>query len=66
MVSIAVPLRDQCSWIPGFPIGMSIAKMKLVDWPVVESVPALTEVLYTGHLYLFESSWDPSALSASS
>lgn len=28
--------------------------MKLVDYPVVDRVPARTEVLYTGHLYFLE------------
>lgn len=30
---------------------LTIARTKLVDWPVVESTPDLTDVLYTGHLF---------------
>lgn len=52
----AVPLNVQCSGDSFSEHGMSIAKIKLVDYPVVESIPALTEVLYTGHLYVSFSS----------
>ena len=50
IVRIAVPLKVQCSGVSFSEQGKSIARIKLVDCPVVESIPALTEVLYTGHL----------------
>jgi hypothetical protein len=45
MVNRAVPLSDQCDYLPGLSIGISTANMKFVDYPVVDKVPARTEVL---------------------
>lgn len=49
IVNRAVPLRVQCSGDSFSEHGRSIAIMKLVDCPVVERMPALTEVLQQGH-----------------
>ena len=47
--NIAAPFSVQylgCSLV-----GKSTATIKLVDYPVVDKTPALTDVLYTGQLY---------------
>ncbi len=46
--SKAVPRKVQNSG-PSSRLGNSTDIIKLVDCPVVESVPALAAVLYTGH-----------------
>lgn len=48
--SIAVPRRIQCSG--GCDVGSQIAMTKLVEWPVVDSTPFRSLVLYTGHVYV--------------
>lgn len=48
--SIAVPRRIQCSG--GCNVGSQIAMTKLVEWPVVDSTPLRSLVLYTGHVYV--------------
>lgn len=42
----AVPLSAQC--LGSFLEGTSTMMMKLVEWPVVDKVPALSVVLYNG------------------
>lgn len=46
---MATPRMIQCSG--GRFIGNNMAITKLVEWPVVDSIPRLSEVLYTGHVY---------------
>lgn len=48
--SMAVPRRIQCSG--GCNDGSQIAMTKLVEWPVVDSTPFRSVVLYTGHVYV--------------
>jgi hypothetical protein len=43
MVSIATPRRTQ--WSDEIDEGSSNIRMKFVEWPVVDSVPARSEVL---------------------
>jgi hypothetical protein len=50
-VSIATPLLIQCFCMCSAAIGTRMNMTKLVEWPVVESVPCLIDVLYTGHIY---------------
>ena len=46
---MATPLLTQWyGWWSG-EIGKYIEITKLVEWPVVDNVPALLDVLYTGH-----------------
>jgi len=47
---MAVPRRIQCS--SGRDVGSQIAMTKLVEWPVVDSTPFRSLVLYTGHVYV--------------
>lgn len=42
---MATPLFTQCFTVWLFDIGKSIYSKKLVEWPVVDSVPALFDVL---------------------
>jgi hypothetical protein len=42
-------------WLAGFAVGNDMATTKLVECPVVESVPCLLQVLYTGHVYVCRS-----------
>ncbi len=42
----ATPLRHQ--WTGGSLVGKRMAKTKFVEWPVVDSVPLLAVVRYTG------------------
>lgn len=46
--NIAVPLKTQC--LGDNNEGTSKLIMKLVEWPVVDRVPALSVVLKTGHI----------------
>ena len=46
MHNIAHPLRIQWSWLAT--VGMGSATTKLVEWPVVDRVPARMDVLYSG------------------
>lgn len=49
--NIATPLITQ--WSGVLSQGNYTSRMKLVDWPVVERVPARFTVLYRGQLYWF-------------
>jgi len=39
-------------WLAGFTVGNNMAITKFVECPVVESTPRLSDVLYTGHVYV--------------
>jgi hypothetical protein len=39
-------------WLAGFTVGKNMAITKFVECPVVEITPRLSDVLYTGHVYV--------------
>jgi len=39
-------------WLAGFTVGNNMAIIKFEECPVVESTPRLSDVLYTGHVYV--------------
>ena len=47
LTSMATPAAIQKS--AGLEVGRSTANTKLVEWPVVDNVPALADVLNKGH-----------------
>ena len=42
-------------WSADAIVGRNMEMTKLVEWPVVESTPLLSVVLYTGHTYHLRS-----------
>ena len=56
-VSIATPRFIQCFCLCSAVIGTLINITKFVEWPVVDKVPCLKEVLYTGQLYTWAVPW---------
>ena len=47
----ATPRLIQCFCVAASAIGSRTNMTKFVEWPVVESTPWRTDVLYTGHMY---------------
>ena len=49
--SKATPLDTQ--WLSGLLLGILMAITKFEEWPVVDKTPLLSNVLYTGEVYIF-------------